>query len=103
MKIDHNVTLDENVTFQTVKGVRSIDYIDLCEKAEQDLDTLRRLLYKNSNDKNVQAVVKQAEEDVKKMREQAYDWLKMVELKSHMPSKIVILLSQDEEDEEDEE
>lgn len=101
MKIDHNVTLDENVTFQTVKGVRSIDYIDLCEKAEQDLDTLRRLLYKNSNDKNVQAVVKQAEEDVKKMREQAYDWLKMVELRPHMPSKIVILLSQ-ELDEDDE-
>lgn len=92
--------IDPILTFETLKGTRHIDYMALCEKAEEDLRTLRRLLEKNKDDKNVQAVVKQAEQEVRKMREQANEWLTMVELQPYMRSRIVILLSQDEEDEE---
>lgn len=92
--------IDPILTFETLKGARHIDYMALCEKAEEDLRTLRRLLEKNKDDKNVQAVVKQVEQEVRKMREQANEWLTMVELQPYMRNRIVILLSQDEEDEE---
>jgi len=92
--MNEETNIDKIITYSTTLGVRNIDYDKLIEKAEQDLETLQRLLKFNADDKNVQAVIKLKTEEVRNMYDLKKEWMSMIDVHAHKDVRIVILIEQ---------
>lgn len=92
--MNEETNIDKIITYSTTLGVRNIDYDKLIEKAEQDLETLQRLLKFNADDKNVQAVIKLKNEEVRNMYDLKKEWMSMIDVHAHKDVRIVILIEQ---------
>ena len=94
MDTEIDTEIDKILTQSTLLEVKHIDFGDMYEKEENDLELLRTLLKSNKDDKNVQAVIKLREDELKKMRELSYHWKSQVGISNHKTVRIAILIEE---------
>lgn len=86
------ITLDEALTFHTLKGCKFLDWNKMYEKAEQDMMTLQRLLANNSKDKNVVAVIETYRKQLDEMVKLRDSWLLQLDYKPYEADYRVVIL-----------
>lgn len=91
--------IDKILTHSTLLDVKHVDFNKQYERAENNLETLKSLLKNNIKDKNVLGTINIYEEELKQMRQEAYDWMSQVGIKNHKAVRIVVLLEEIKDEE----